>query len=134
MKSRWKFLTVDQVLAIHRRVISEFGGNPAVLNEGLLESAVAMAPAQFGGRFLHKDGAAIAAAYLYHICRGHPFLDGNKRTAVVATLVFIRMNGSAFGGDSMELALWIEKAAANSANKATAAEFAAWLEGQIGPV
>ena len=123
MKSRWKFLTVDQVLAIHRRVISEFGGNPAVLNEGLLESAVAMAPAQFGGRFLHKDGAAIAAAYLYHICRGHPFLDGNKRTALAAAGVFLMANGIQVKATQKELEQITLSVAEGTASKADAIAF-----------
>ncbi len=58
----------------------------------LLESAVAVAAAQFAGHLLHEDGPAVAAAYLYHICRGHPFLDGNKRTALAAAGVFLEVN------------------------------------------
>jgi death-on-curing protein len=92
MKHRWKFLTADDVLAIHDRLIPEFGGIPGVLHEGLLESAVAVAAAQFAGRFLHEDGPAVAAAYLLHICRGHPFLDGSKWTALAAAGVFLEVN------------------------------------------
>ena len=93
MRNRWKFLTVDEVLAIHRCVVSEFGGEGAVLNEGILESAVAMAEAEFEGRRLHEDGAAIAGAYFYNICRGHPFLDGKNRTALATAGAFLFGNG-----------------------------------------
>ena len=49
--------------------------------------------ATFGGAFLHETIFAMAAAYLYGICRSHPFIDGNKRTAVGAALTFLEMNG-----------------------------------------
>ena len=87
------FLTVEHVLTIHQRVIAEFGGDPAVRDQGLLESAVAMPSAQYGGEFLHADLPAMAAAYLFHLCRNHPFADGNKRTALVAAEVFLVLNG-----------------------------------------
>lgn len=86
------FLTVDDVLAIHQRVIHEFGGSPDVRDYGLLESAVTMPAARFGGEFLHDDEAAMAAAYLFHICKNHVFVDGNKRTAVTAAEIFLLLN------------------------------------------
>jgi death-on-curing protein len=93
MTAEPRFLTIEQVLAIHRRVVAEFGGERTVLDEGILESAVTMPAACFGGGYLHADLPSMAAAYLYHICRGHPFLDGNKRTALVAAEVFLLLNG-----------------------------------------
>jgi len=86
------FLTVDDVLAIHQRIIREFGGNPEVRDYGLLESAVAMPAARFGGELLHDDEAAMAGAYLFHICKNHAFVDGNKRTAVAAAEIFLLLN------------------------------------------
>ena len=86
------FLSVQQVLAIHRRMIDEFGGGGDVRDRGLLESAVAMPAAQFGGRYLHDGLAAMAAGYLFHVCKNHPFADGNKRTAVAAAEVFLELN------------------------------------------
>jgi len=86
------FLTVEQVLAIHARVIEEFGGEPTLLDRGMLESAVAMPAARYSGRFLHPDLTAMAAAYLFHLCRNHPFADGNKRTALVSAEVFLMLN------------------------------------------
>jgi death-on-curing protein len=87
------FLSVEQVLAIHDRMIAEFGGDPAIRDRGLLESAVAMPAAQFGGKYPHKGVPAMAAAYLFHLCKNHPFVDGNKRTALVTAEVFLLLNG-----------------------------------------
>lgn len=86
------FLSIQQVLAIHRRVVEEFGGDPGIRDAGLLESAVAMPAAQVAGEFLHEDLFAMAAAYLFHLCKNHPFLDGNKRTALSSALVFLVLN------------------------------------------
>lgn len=69
-----------------------FGGADGVRDLGLLESAIRNAEATFGGVFLHQDLFEMAAAYLYGICRNHPFVDGNKRTAVTSALVFLEMN------------------------------------------
>jgi death-on-curing protein len=58
-----------------------------------LESAVAAPQATFGGKAIYASLSEIAAAYLYYLCKNHPFLDGNKRTALGACLVFLRLNG-----------------------------------------
>ncbi|MGH7166137.1 MAG: type II toxin-antitoxin system death-on-curing family toxin [Nitrospiraceae bacterium] len=87
------FLSVDDVLLIHADTIENDGGSPGVRDHGLLDAAVAMPRQQFGGAFLHEDVAAMAAAYLFHIAQNHPFVDGNKRAAVMAALVFLQVNG-----------------------------------------
>ena len=87
------FLSVENILAIHARMIAEFGGAEGVADHGMLESAVAMPTAAFAGEFLHGSLPAMAAAYLFHICKSHPFTDGNKRTAVVAAEIFLNING-----------------------------------------
>lgn len=87
------FLTVDEVLQIHALQVELFGGDPGVLNLGLLDSAVAQPPFSFGGQLVHEDLAAMAAAYLFHIVKNHPFADGNKRTGTHAALTFLRLNG-----------------------------------------
>lgn len=69
------------------------GGAKGLRDEGLLESAVAAPQASFGGEALLNDGVEIAAAYLFYLCRNHPFVDGNKRTALAACLVFLDVNG-----------------------------------------
>jgi len=62
-------------------------------DSGLLESAVAAPQASFGGEPLIREPLEVAAAYLFYLCRNHPFVDGNKRTAVAASLVFLSQNG-----------------------------------------
>lgn len=89
-----KFLTVENVLRLHARSIARYGGSDGVRDTGLLESAVAMPMATFGGELLHPDISAMAAAYLFHISKAHALVDGNKRTAWAAALAFIKLNGS----------------------------------------
>jgi death on curing protein len=87
------FLSIEDILSIHERMIEEFGGMLGVADRGLLESAVSMPTAGFAGEFLHRSLPAMAAAYLFHICKNHPFFDGNKRVAVVTAEVFLNING-----------------------------------------
>jgi death-on-curing protein len=88
-----RFLSVDDVLAIHEDTIGREGGLAGLRDPGLLESAVTMPQQRFAGAWLHPGLPAMAAAYLYHIASNHPFLDGNKRTAAMAALVFLDVNG-----------------------------------------
>ena len=86
-------LTVDIVCEIHSEVISRFGGSTGIRDMALLESAIATPQAAFGGQSPYKDLIEIAAAYLFYLCRNHPFIEGNKRAALGACLVFLRLNG-----------------------------------------
>lgn len=86
-------LTVEIVREIHAAAIARFGGSTGVRDPALLESAVAAPQASFGGKSPYADLAEIAAAYLYYLCKNHPFIDGNKRTALGACIVFLRLNG-----------------------------------------
>ena len=86
-------LTIDDVKEIHDLVIAEFGGSRGVRDEGLLHSAVAAAQATVGGESPFADLTEVAAAYLFYICKNHPFIDGNKRAALGACIVFLRLNG-----------------------------------------
>ena len=87
------FLTLDEVLSLHAEQIRLFGGSSGIRDIGLLQSAMGSVEATFGGAFLHETIFAMAAAYLHGICRNHPFIDGNKRTAVGTALTFLEMNG-----------------------------------------
>lgn len=87
------FLSLDDVLGIHAYQVEQFGGDPGILNLGLLQSALAQPPQAFGGSYLHEDLAAMAAAYVYHIVRNHPFADGNKRTGTHTGIAFLELNG-----------------------------------------
>ena len=85
-------LTVDIVKEIHKAVIAQFGGPDGVRDEGLLSSASAAPQATIGGRSPYADLVEIAAAYLFYLCRNHAFHDGNKRIAMAAAIVFLRLN------------------------------------------
>ena len=93
MNRDWKHLTAAAVKAIHAEVIAANGGSEGLRDEGLLESAIAAPQATFGGEALMQDAGEIAAAYLFYLCRNLPFVDGNKRTALAACLVFLEING-----------------------------------------
>ena len=92
MSKTLKYLTVEAVKAIHREVLAAHGGAAGIRNETLLESAVAAPQATMTGQPVISDPIEIAAAYLFYICRNHPFVDGNKRTALAASLVFLEAN------------------------------------------
>ncbi len=83
-----QFLTVDEVLAIHERVIEEFGGAPGVRDHGLVDSAVYRPRSGYYDELL-----SMAAALFESLLMNHPFVDGNKRVAFFATDVFLRING-----------------------------------------
>ncbi len=87
------FLTLDQVLYIHKEQIRQLGGSEGLRDMGLLQSALAMPQAEFGGQYLHEDMFLMAAAYLFHIALNHPFVDGNKRVGAMAADVFLELNG-----------------------------------------
>jgi death on curing protein len=86
-------LTASAVKAIHAEVLAAHGGAPGIRDEALLESAVAAPQATMMGETLMSDPIEIAAAYLFYLCRNHAFMDGNKRTALAACLVFLESNG-----------------------------------------
>jgi death-on-curing protein len=87
------FLTVALVREVHAEAIASFGGSDGLRDEALLESAVAAPQATFGGVSVYASMEEVAAAYLFYICRNHPFIDGNKRAALGACILFLRLNG-----------------------------------------
>ena len=87
------FLTLAEAIEIHTDQIHRYGGQSGVRDLGLLESALAQPEASFAGEWLHGDIYEMAAAYAYHLCQNHPFVDGNKRTALTTALVFLELNG-----------------------------------------
>jgi death on curing protein len=86
-------LGIGTVVEIHAEAIKQFGGLDGVRDENLLASAVLAPQSTFDGKSPYRDLIEIAAAYLFYICKNHPFLDGNKRTAMMAAIVFLRING-----------------------------------------
>lgn len=87
------FLTTEIVCEVHAAAIDGFGGSAGLRDRALLESAVAAPQATFGGESVYADLIEIAAAYLFFLCRNHPFVDGNKRVALGSCLLFLRLNG-----------------------------------------
>jgi len=98
-----RFLSKKFVIAYQERLIELFGGLHGVRDAGLLESALAQPEATFDGVQLHRDVWEMAAAYAFHLCRNHPFLDGNKRIAAVAMGTFLDINGHPLRVEEFEL-------------------------------
>ncbi|HEY2143131.1 MAG TPA: type II toxin-antitoxin system death-on-curing family toxin [Candidatus Udaeobacter sp.] len=85
-------LTVEIVLEIHSEALRNFGGSPGIRDEALLGSAVFAPQSTFGGKSPFADVVEVGAAYLFYLCGNHPFVDGNKRTAMAVAIVFLRLN------------------------------------------
>ena len=117
------FLGLEEVIAIHRDQIERYGGSAGIRDMGLLESAVAMPAAGFGGQYLHQNLYEMAAAYLFHIVQNHPFVDGNKRAGAVAAIVFLKMNGIEVEAEEDDLEAMVLSVAKGEADKADAARF-----------
>lgn len=90
------FVGLGEVIRIHDELIEEYGGRKGIHDLGLLKSAIEMPRAYFNGKYLHRDIYDKAAAYLFHISKNHPFLDGNKRTAGMISMLFLDLNDVAF--------------------------------------
>lgn len=99
-----QFLGLQEVLEIHRDQVTRYGGTAGIRDLYLLKSALGMPGATFNGEFLHTDVYEMAAAYLFHLVKNHPFLDGNKRVGAVAALVFLTLNGHDFQAPEDDLA------------------------------
>jgi death-on-curing protein len=97
------YLTPEQVLFIHSRLVAKTGGGHGVRDLGLLESAVGRPKATFGGKELYPDLFLKAAALMESLINNHPFLDGNKRTGVTAAGLFLRINGRKLSASSKDV-------------------------------
>jgi death on curing protein len=117
------FLTLDEVLVAHEEQIRLFGGSFGIRDSGLLLSAMGNVEATFGGVFLHETIFEMAAAYLYGICRNHPFVDGNKRTALSAALTFLDANRIEIEADGNDLVDLVMGVAEGKISKAGVAVF-----------
>ncbi len=118
-----KWLRVDAVLAMHKRQIAEHGGGDGVRDIGLLESALARAQNILAYE-PDADIARLAAAYGFGIAKNHPFVDGNKRTALVATRTYLLLNGYELRATPADKYLTFIRLAEGSL---TEDEFAEWL-------
>ncbi len=98
-----RFLSKEIIVTFHEDQVKTYGGKPGIRDEGLLESALAQPQMIFGGEYAHKNIFEMAAAYGFHICKNHPFFDGNKRTALVAVYTFLYVNGHRINADKKSL-------------------------------
>lgn len=88
-----RYLTLGEVAELHRRLLQASGGTPGIRDLGALDSAIAQPRATFGGTDLYPTVAEKAAALCFSLVQNHPFVDGNKRTGLVAMLAFLGLNG-----------------------------------------
>lgn len=95
-----KYLTMKGVLYAHRVMLEKYGGQDGVRAMDALESCVNQPQQQFGGQDLYPDIFSKAAAYVFLICKNHPFLDGNKRTTAFTMLLFLELNGYEFTAEN----------------------------------
>jgi death-on-curing protein len=117
------FLTVDEVVRLHQKLIDEFGGSPELRDMGLLQSALAMPAASFGGEFLHDSLPEMAAAYLFHLVSNHAFVDGNKRVGAVSARAFLITNGALFDPSEEEYGDLVLAVASGKLDKPAVVEF-----------
>jgi death on curing protein len=117
------FLSLDEVLALHADQISRYGGETGIRDLALLQSAIAMPQARFGGEWLHPSLPEMAAAYLFHLVRNHPFVDGNKRAGLISALAFLGLNDAEVIAKPEELLEVVLGVAEGRADKAQVAVF-----------
>lgn len=126
-----KFLSLSEVLEIHRDQIQRYGGDLGVRDLGLLQSAIAMPAAGFGDTYFHTDIFEMAAAYLFHIVQNHPFIDGNKRAGAVASIVFLDLNDISLAADEDQFERLVLRVAEGKADKAEITAFFRANAGEI---
>ena len=117
------WLSKDAVLAMHDRLLADYGGSAGVRDEGLIESAMGRPQNLFA--YEKADLFTLAAAYAAGIIKNHPFIDGNKRVGFVAGAVFLDCNGYELQASESDATL---KTLALAANELTEAQYAAWLK------
>lgn len=121
---RW--LTATVVHTMHEELIAEHGGSSGVRDQGLLESALARPQnlLAYGKPTL----AELAASYAFGVARNHPFVDGNKRTALMAAYVFLGLNGQRLVAPEAEAVIMMQELASGACSEA---EFAAWIASHL---
>jgi death-on-curing protein len=121
---RWHWLEADDLVAMHGELVAEFGGPPGLRDRGLLESAAAR-PKQLA-TYERPTAFELAAAYAFGLARNHPFIDGNKRVALVAAFTFLELNGwEVHAEEAAAVLVFLDLAA----GKLDERELAVWLEG-----
>ena len=120
-----EYLTLEEVYLLHERLIQLTGGSSGLRDPGLLESAVVRPQASFDGEDLYPDLWTKAAALMQSLIKNHPFVDGNKRTAVTATAIFLELNDHRFTASNDEV---LRFAVETAGGEAELEEIAAWLQ------
>ena len=122
MRKAPRWISKQAVLAIHERLLVEHGGTPGLLDEGLLDAALASPRNHFA--YERADILRMAAAYAYALTQNHPFADGNKRVALTVAGVFLELNGFRLDASEQDAA---QATRALSSREIDEVEFAAWL-------
>ena len=117
------FLTLEDVLALHDELIQHYGGSPGLRDAGLLEAALAMPQAGFGGQYFHEFPHEMGAAYLFHLVRNHAFIDGNKRVALACAILFFKINRVPYSISEEEAVKLTLAAASGQIDKDAVTEF-----------
>jgi len=112
-----QFLTLAEILEIHRDQLELYGGEEGIRDLALLSSAIAIPRSTFDAEYLHHDLFQMSSAYIYHISQNNPFIDGNKRVALVAGLVFLEFNGITLEDPDGELYSMMMRVASGNGNK-----------------
>jgi len=119
------FVPEELVLTIHADLLQRYGGEPGLRDRALLESALAQPRMTFGGKAVHKSVFDKAAAYGFHLCNNHPFIDGNKRVAFVLMDLFLQKNGWEIVSSEEEAYTMMMSLASGKLSKA---KLASWLK------
>lgn len=122
----WRWVDQRVAQALHSEQLRAWGGGQGLRDEGLLESA--LAPARNLAAYGAPDLAELAASYAFGLAKNHPFVDGNKRTALVVCETFIMDNGAELDANDAELAVLFEDLAAGEIRED---ELAEWLREHI---
>ena len=126
-----KYLTAEQILFIHARLVDETGGSHDVRDLSMLLSAIGRPQSTDGSQDLYPDLFHKAAVLMDSLIRNHPFLDGNKRTGIAAAGIFFQINGYQFHVSNKELVTFTLEVAES---RYTLEEIASWLQNSVSPI
>ena len=119
------FIPDDVVFTIHTDLLHRYGGEAGIRDRNLLASALAQPKMTAGGKYLHNSIFDKAAAYGFHVCMNHPFIDGNKRVALVLMDIFLRKNGWEIESPEEEIYTMMISLASGKINKS---QLSLWLK------
>ena len=118
-----KFLTLDDVMEIHRDQIHLIGGNPSLRSKGLLRACLSVPSNKIGGRYAHQDIFEMAAAYIFHIIDQRPFIQANQRVAAICCLYFLYLHQIDLTCDPNDFVVMVAATAEGRSAKMQIADF-----------